>query len=84
MMPSGSNAALIARRLAHEPVAYIVGNQDFYGLDLTVSPAVLIPRGDSETLIEAARESLASRPPQRILDLGTGSGAIAGSAVDLA
>ena len=53
MMPSGSNAALIARRLAHEPVAYIVGNQDFYGLDLTVSPAVLIPRGDSEVLVEA-------------------------------
>lgn len=69
-------AALIARRLAHEPVAYIVGNQEFYGLDLTVNPAVLIPRGDSETLIEAARESLARRPPQRILDLGTGSGAL--------
>jgi len=69
-------AALIERRLAHEPVAYIVGTQAFYGLDLIVSPAVLIPRGDSETLIEAARGSLASRPPRRILDLGTGSGAL--------
>ena len=69
-------AALIERRLAHEPVAYIVGSQEFYGLDLAVSPAVLIPRGDSETLIDAARERLASHPPQRILDLGTGSGAL--------
>ncbi|KPF92477.1 SAM-dependent methyltransferase [Novosphingobium sp. AAP83] len=68
--------ALVERRLAHEPVAYIVGHQEFYGLDLAVSPAVLIPRGDSETLIEAAQASLASRPPQRILDLGTGSGAL--------
>lgn len=69
-------AALVERRLAHEPVAYIVGHQEFYGLDLAVSPAVLIPRGDSETLIDAACERLASRPPQRILDLGTGSGAL--------
>lgn len=69
-------AALVERRLAHEPVAYIVGTQEFYGLDLAVSPAVLIPRGDSETLIDAAQASLARRPPQRILDLGTGSGAL--------
>jgi hypothetical protein len=74
-------APLVARRAAHEPVAYIVGTQEFYGLDLVVSPAVLIPRGDSETLIEAAREAFAARPapvqpaPARILDLGTGSGA---------
>jgi release factor glutamine methyltransferase len=72
----GSFAALLERRLIHEPVAYIVGNQEFYGLDLAVSPAVLIPRGDSETLIEAARTSVASHPPRRILDLGTGSGAL--------
>lgn len=75
-------APLVARRAAHEPVAYIVGRQEFYGLDLVVSPAVLIPRGDSETLIEAAREAFAARPapvqpaPVRILDLGTGSGAL--------
>lgn len=67
---------LLDRRLAQEPVAYILGTQSFYGLDLAVSPAVLIPRGDSETLIEAARGALAERPPQRILDLGTGSGAL--------
>ncbi|CAH0495155.1 peptide chain release factor N(5)-glutamine methyltransferase [Novosphingobium sp. CECT 9465] len=69
-------AGLVERRLVHEPVAYIVGSQEFYGLDLTVSPAVLIPRGDSETLIEGARDSLADCPPRRVIDLGTGSGAL--------
>nr|WP_221214532.1 peptide chain release factor N(5)-glutamine methyltransferase [Novosphingobium hassiacum] len=69
-------AALVERRLGHEPVAYITGSQEFYGLDLTVSPAVLIPRGDSETLIDAAREAFADATPQRVLDLGTGSGAL--------
>ena len=69
-------AALVERRAAHEPVAYIVGCQEFYGLDLIVSPGVLIPRGDSETLIEAARAHFANRAPRRILDLGTGSGAL--------
>ncbi|MBD59901.1 MAG: protein-(glutamine-N5) methyltransferase, release factor-specific [Citromicrobium sp.] len=69
--------ALVARRADHEPVVYITGKAEFYGLELQVSPAVLIPRGDSETLIEAAREHFANRkPPQRILDLGTGSGAL--------
>ena len=68
--------AVIARRGAHEPVAYIIGRQDFWTLTLQVSPAVLIPRSDSETLIEAAIEALAAEPPQRILDLGTGSGAL--------
>lgn len=71
-----SFAPLVERRMAHEPVAYIVGAQEFYGLELAVSSAVLIPRGDSETLIEAARESLDESPPRRILDLGTGSGAL--------
>ncbi|WP_066529222.1 peptide chain release factor N(5)-glutamine methyltransferase [Erythrobacter sp. CCH5-A1] len=70
-------AALVERRAAHEPVAYITGAAEFYGLTLKVTPATLIPRGDSETLIEAAREAFAGRPtPQRILDLGTGSGAL--------
>ncbi len=69
-------AALIARRSAHEPVAYITGRQDFWTLTLKVTPAVLIPRADSETLIEAAIGALAERPPARILDLGTGSGAL--------
>ena len=67
-------AALVARRLGHEPVAYITGTQEFYGLALRVSPAVLIPRGDSETLVAAA---LAARPgAKRVLDCGTGSGAL--------
>jgi release factor glutamine methyltransferase len=69
-------AALIERRCAHEPVAYITGHQPFWGLDLVVSPAVLIPRGDSETLIAAAIERLRGRPPARVIDLGTGSGAL--------
>ena len=74
-VPSGF-AALVARRLAHEPVAYIIGRQDFWTLTLKVTPAVLIPRADSETLIEAAIDALAERPPAKILDLGTGSGAL--------
>jgi release factor glutamine methyltransferase len=69
-------AALVERRARHEPVAYIAGKAEFYGLDLEVSPAVLIPRGDTETLIEAAREAFADREPARVLDLGTGSGAL--------
>jgi len=67
-------ARLVLRRLAHEPVAYIVGRQEFWGLDLGVIPGVLIPRGDSETVVRAA---LAARPnARRLLDLGTGSGAL--------
>jgi release factor glutamine methyltransferase len=64
----------VKRRLAHEPVAYITGRQDFYGIELSVSPDTLIPRGDSETLVTAA---LAARPEaQHVLDCGTGSGAL--------
>jgi release factor glutamine methyltransferase len=74
--PPAGFRSLLERRLAHEPVAYILGSQAFYGLELKVSPAVLIPRGDSEVLIDAARDALAGRPPKRILDLGTGSGAL--------
>ena len=81
-VPAGI-AALVVRRLRHEPVAYIVGTQEFYGLELIVTPDVLIPRGDSETLIEAARTTLAERPPARILDLGTGSGALLLAALSL-
>jgi release factor glutamine methyltransferase len=70
-------AALLTRRLSNEPVAYITGWQAFWTLDLIVSPAVLIPRGDSETLIEAALAHFAGKaPPKRIADLGTGSGAL--------
>lgn len=68
--------ALFARRLRDEPVAYILGTAEFYGLEFAVTPAVLIPRADSETAIEAAREALQNAPPARILDCGTGSGAL--------
>lgn len=67
-------AALVERRAAHEPVAYITAHAEFYSLNLRITPAVLIPRGDSEVVVEAAL-ALAP-PPGRILDLGTGSGAL--------
>ncbi|ALK95162.1 SAM-dependent methyltransferase [Massilia sp. WF1] len=68
-------SALVRRRLAGEPIAYLVGKREFFGLDFEVSEAVLIPRPDTELLVELAIERL---PPQgRLLDMGTGSGAIA-------
>jgi release factor glutamine methyltransferase len=66
----------LARRLACEPVAYIVGHRAFWTIELGVTPAVLIPRPDSETLIEAALDHFGGAGPRRILDLGTGSGAL--------
>jgi release factor glutamine methyltransferase len=69
-------AALIERRLDHEPVAYITGTRDFWTISLAVGPGVLIPRPDSETLIEAAIEHFAGRAPATILDLGTGPGTL--------
>ncbi|HVF65102.1 MAG TPA: peptide chain release factor N(5)-glutamine methyltransferase [Casimicrobiaceae bacterium] len=69
--------ALANRRRDGEPVAYLTGFREFYGLDLRVSPAVLIPRPETETLVEAALERLPSDVPLRVLDIGTGSGAIA-------
>lgn len=67
---------LLQRRLAHEPLAFITGRQGFWTLDLAVSPDTLIPRADSETLVSAARDLLADRPPARLLDLGTGTGCL--------
>ncbi|GJI96854.1 release factor glutamine methyltransferase [Duganella caerulea] len=68
-------AALVQRRLAGEPVAYIVGQREFFGLPFEVNGAVLIPRPDTELLVELTLDRL---PPQgRVLDMGTGSGAIA-------
>jgi release factor glutamine methyltransferase len=68
--------ALLARRLAREPMALILGRQGFWNLDLYVGPATLIPRPDSETLMEAALALQAGHPPARILDLGTGTGCL--------
>lgn len=69
-------AALVARRQAGEPVAYITGSREFWSLDLRVTPDVLVPRPDSETLIAAALETLPPGGAPRMLDLGTGSGAL--------
>lgn len=68
--------ALVERRAAGEPVAYITGHREFWSMDLAVTPDVLIPRPDSETLIEAAKAAFPNFPPATILDLGTGSGAL--------
>jgi len=66
--------SLVRRRLAHEPVAYIVGCKEFWSLDIAVGPGALIPRPDSETLIETLLETFADRlAPLSILDMGTGS-----------
>lgn len=70
---------LIRRRVRREPVAYIVGRKGFWTLDLAVGPEVLIPRPETECLVEAALALLAKVPAEccaRVLDLGTGSGAI--------
>ncbi|WP_339692718.1 peptide chain release factor N(5)-glutamine methyltransferase [uncultured Parasphingorhabdus sp.] len=69
-------SALVERRRRSEPVAHIIGMKEFWGLDFQVSPDVLIPRPDSELLIEEAVRLCATQHPQRILDLGTGSGAL--------
>lgn len=75
-------AALVDRRVAGEPVAYIVGERDFWTISLKVGPGVLIPRPDSETLIEAALAHFGAKGPRTILDLGTGSGALLLAALD--
>ena len=69
--------ALLARRVAGEPLAYLTGEREFHGLLLQVTPAVLVPRPDTETLVDWALELLAETSTQRVIDLGTGSGAIA-------
>jgi len=68
---------LLKRRLDGEPIAYIVGFREFYGLQLKVSPVTLIPRPDTETLVEAALEKIPLDKVSHILDLGTGTGAVA-------
>jgi release factor glutamine methyltransferase len=69
--------AMIERRLNGEPIAYILGYREFYGLNLKVTPDTLIPRPDTETLVEAALAKISTTKPYTILDLGTGTGAIA-------
>lgn len=68
---------LLHRRLQGEPIAYIFRRREFYGLEFAVAPGVLIPRPDTETLVEAALARIPLHAPLRVLDLGTGSGAIA-------
>lgn len=70
-------SGLLARRLAGEPIAYLVASREFYGLKLQITTDVLIPRPETELLVEAALERLPEKAPGRVLDLGTGSGAIA-------
>jgi release factor glutamine methyltransferase len=68
---------LISRRAAGEPVAYLTGSREFWSLPLAVTPAVLVPRPETECLVERALELAARSEPCTVLDLGTGSGAIA-------
>jgi len=80
--PLGADAAeklarFVARRAAGEPLAYIVGRKEFRSLDLEVGPAVLVPRPETEHLVDAALARLESIPSPAVLDLGTGSGALA-------
>ncbi|MFM9926526.1 peptide chain release factor N(5)-glutamine methyltransferase [Variovorax sp. H27-G14] len=70
-------AAQLSRRLAGEPVAYLLGEKEFHGLALQVDARVLVPRPDTETLVEWALHCLEGHATPRVLDLGTGSGAIA-------
>jgi release factor glutamine methyltransferase len=69
--------ALLNRRLNGEPIAYILGEREFYGLNLKVTPDTLIPRPDTETLVDATLKKIEPHLPLSICDLGTGTGAIA-------
>jgi release factor glutamine methyltransferase len=79
--PAGFEAA-VERRLAQEPIAYIIGSAGFWTIELEVGPGVLIPRADSETLIAAAVAHFGSQGPATILDLGTGPGTLLLAALD--
>ena len=80
-VPSGTESARflawVERRRAGEPVAYLTGEREFYSLALKVTPAVLIPRPETELLVEVALERIAPQAPCRVLDLATGSGCVA-------
>ncbi len=74
---AGRFAALVARRAHGEPLAYVLGVREFFSLELAVDPAVLVPRPETELLVEAVLARCAGRPQPVVLDVGTGSGAIA-------
>jgi len=74
---AGRYAVLLERRGAGEPGAYLVGRREFWSLDLEVTPATLVPRPETELLVELALERLPTGDEARVIDLGTGSGAIA-------
>jgi release factor glutamine methyltransferase len=69
--------AVINRRLSHEPIQYITGQQEFFGLNLKVTSATLIPRPETEHLVEAVLDRVPHEQPLKVLDVGTGTGAIA-------
>lgn len=71
-----TSEALLARRLAGEPVARILGRREFWSLPFVLSPAVLDPRPDSEVVVETTLALFADRPPRTVVDLGTGSGCL--------
>ncbi len=79
---TGEFEQLLARRLAGEPIAYILGTRAFWTIELAVGPGVLVPRPDSVTLIEAAVAHFGARAPATILDLGTGPGTLLLAALD--
>ena len=74
---TGAYLRTFARRLGGEPMAYVLGEREFYGLSFEVAPAVLIPRPETELLVEMALDRLPQEPNAAVLDLGTGSGCIA-------
>ena len=70
-------AAILHRRLRHEPLQHVTGTAPFYGLELAVTPAVLVPRPETERLVELVLQRLEGVPEAAVIDIGTGSGAIA-------
>src|SRR5680860_897348 len=80
----GLYEALLARRIAGEPVAYLTGIREFMGLPFNVGPGVLVPRPETELLVEWALDALPGMPDPIVVDVGTGSGAIAVSIAALA
>ena len=75
--PDASSKSFVARRAAREPLAYITGHKEFWSLDFEVGPGVLIPRPETETIIECALAQFPDhKVPLHVLDLGTGSGCL--------